>query len=81
MSFSPHLLASVCCRHQAELDEAKQKHHAELQRTQSEAQQQMHAELERKRQEAERLLNEQRSQYEDKLSELEKGLVSDIALH
>ena len=67
------------CRLEQELEEARRKHEeelaAELEKQRSEAERDMQQAVEETRQEADLRLNMQRSQYEDKLSDLESLLV------
>ncbi len=71
-------------RLQAELEEAKKQHQeemeVELERQKSAARMQMLQELERKKQEADIELNLKKSEYEDKMADLEKSLVSHTTL-
>ena len=63
-----------------ELEEARLQHEAELKRKLEEADKTRKSEVERTKQQAEQELNMQRDEYEDRLAELEKGLVSDIMI-
>ena len=72
----------LCCRLEAELEEARRKHEEmlkeELERKEKEAKIKMNIELEKLKQKSELELSMQRHQYDDRLALLEENLVSNI---
>ena len=69
----------IVCRLEAELEEARLQHEAELEaelsRQEAAAAERMATELERNQREAEQQLSQQRDEYETRLADLEKTLV------